>query len=236
MTASSEEREHFAVLSLGTAEDWRRKGDQRWELKILASAVISFLGVAVERFADVAEGIRFLEDKGVTRAIDRMAQLNRQFVDALHRNGEPIAGVVNNQAAQVHVAWLLGRWEIAQDQVAVCVDELVCEFSPLTAFWAEYCRALDCLAVMRPYSPVVPRTSGYERYWVPYLNLIADLTSGRPTEASRADIAESFAQRNRDKRLIDWNMIDGDGKHPVRWDFREVSILKFAEHCGVTNR
>ena len=65
--------------------------------------------------------------------------------------------------------------------------------------------------------------------------MVADLTTGRPVATGRAEMAESFAKRNRDKRLTDWEMIDGDGKHPVRWDFREASILKFAEHRQLTN-
>ena len=58
-----------------------------------------------------------------------------------------------------------------------------------------------------------PRVRGYEQYWVPYLKLVADLTTGRPVAITRAEIAESFAKRNCDKRLTDWEMIDGDGKH-----------------------
>jgi hypothetical protein len=110
------------------------------------------------------------------------------------------------------------------------VDEVVHKFFPLTAFWAEYHRAMDCLAANRPYDPVVPRVRGYEKYWVPYLKLVADITTGQAVATARAEVTESFAQRNRDKRLTDWEMNDGDGKHPVRWDFREASILNFAKH------
>jgi hypothetical protein len=44
-----------------------------------------------------------------------------------------------------------------------------------------------------------------------------------------------FEKRNRNKWLTDSDMIDGDGKHPVRWDFRDASILRLAEHRQLTN-
>jgi hypothetical protein len=211
------------------------QGDARWELTTLSSAVTTLLGVAVERFADAAAGTQFLEEKEVGPLLGRMAGLNQQLAEALHRDGKPTAGAVDNHITPVHIAWLIGRWEIGRDLLASCVDEAVRKFFPLTAFWTEYHRAVECLAAGRPYDPAVPRVRGYEQYWVPYLNLVADLTKGRPIATRRAEIAESFGKRNRDKRLTDWEMIDGDGKHPVRWDFREASILKFAEHRKLTN-
>lgn len=236
MVASPEEREQFAVRSLTTADEWRRKGDARWELTTLSSAVKTLLGVAVERSADAAAGTRFLEDSEVGPALGRMAELNEQLSEALHRDGKPTAGAVDNQVTPVHIAWLLGCWGIGRDLLAACVDEVVRKFFPLTPFWTEYHRAMDCLAAVRPYEPAVPRVRGYEQYWVPYLKLTADLTNGRPIATTRAEVAESFGKRNRDKRLTDWEMIDGDGKHPVRWDFREASILRFAAHHQLANR
>jgi hypothetical protein len=65
---------------------------------------------------------------------------------------------------------------------------------------------------------------------VPYLKLIADITNKRDAIATRAEVHELFQKRNQDKRLLDWSMLDGDGKMPVRWDFREASIMFFAEN------
>jgi hypothetical protein len=235
MTPSPKERERFAIRSLDTAAEWRRKGDARWELTTLSSAVKTLLGVAVERFADAVAGTQFLQGNDVGQLLGRLAELNQGLYEVLRRDGKPSAGAVDNQITPVHIAWLLGCWDSGQHLLAPCVDEVVRKFFPLTAFWAEYHRALDCLAANRPYETVIPRVRGYVQYWVPYLKLVADLTTGRPVATVRAEMAESFAKRNRDKRLTDWEMIDGDGKHPVRWDFREASILKFAEHRQLTN-
>ena len=236
MVASTEEREQFAVRTRKTADEWRRKGDVRWELTTLSSAVKTLLSVAVERFPLPVSGAQFLDDHEVGQALARMAELNQHLSEALHRDGKPTAGAVDNQITPVQVAWLLGRWQAGRDLLAPCVDELVRKFFPLTAFWAEYHRAMACLAGGRPYDPHVPRLRGYEQYWFPYLKLVADLTSGHPITTSREEIAQSFSKRNRDKRLTDWELIDGDGKHSVRWDFREASILRFAEYRQLTNR
>lgn len=234
MTPSPEEREQFAIRSLETAANWRRKGDARWELTTLSSAVKTLLGVAVERFADAVAGTQFLKDNEVGELLDRMADLNQGLYEALRRDDKPSAGAVDNQITPVHIAWLLGCWDSGQLLLIPCMDGRIRNFSPLTPFWAEYHRAVDCLATDRPYEPVIPRVRGYEQHWVPYLKLMADLTAGRPVAAARAEITESFTKRNRDKRLTDWEMIDGDGNHPIRWDFREASILKFAEHRQLT--
>lgn len=235
MTPTSEEREQSAIRSLKTAAEWRRKGDARRELTVIGGAVKTLLGVAVERFTSAVAGIQFLQGYDLRQTLGRMAELNQGLYEVLHRDGKPSAGAVDNQITPVHIAWLLGCWDSGQHLLALCVDEVVRKFFPLTEFWAEYHRAVDCLAANRAYDPVIPRVRGYEQYWVPYLKLVADLTAGRPVATARVEMAESFAKRNRDKRLTDWEMIDGDGKHPVRWDFREASILKFAEHRNLTN-
>ena len=233
--ASSEEREQFAIRSRTTADEWRRNGDVRRELTTLSSTVKTLLSVAVERFPDPASGIKFLDDHAVGTVLVRMTELNQQLSEALYRDGKPTAGSVDNQITPVQIAWLIGNWQAGQDLLATCVDEVVSKFFPLTPFWAEYHRAMNCLAAGRSYDPRVPRVRGYEQYWVPYLKLVADLTNGRPITTSRDEVAQSFKTRNRDNRMTDWELLDGDGKHPVRWDFREASILRFAEHRKLTN-
>jgi hypothetical protein len=235
MAASSQEREQFAVCSLETAGEWRRKGDVRWELTTLSSALGTLLGVAVERFSNAHDGIGFLVNHRVGEILDRVAEINQFLYQELHRATKPVAGAVNNHATPVHIAWLMRRWESGQALLTICLDPLVRKFFPLTPFWAEYHRGLGCLAARSPYEAEIPKTRGYEQYWVPYLRLMADLTHSRDTVVSRQEIAQNFLKRNRDKRLTDWEMIDGDGKHPVCWDFREASILLFAEFSGQNN-
>ena len=71
------------------------------------------------------------------------------------------------------------------------------------------------------------KAKGYERYLMPYLSLIADLSQNRDTKTVLAEVDQAFQARNRDKRLLDWRTIDGDGKKPVQWDFRRETLLRY---------
>jgi len=61
---------------------------------------------------------------------------------------------------------------------------------------------------------------------LPYLSLLADLSQQRDTTETLAAVQQAFIDRNRDKRLIDWRGIDGDGKRPAQWDFRREALLR----------
>jgi hypothetical protein len=45
---------------------------------------------------------------------------------------------------------------------------------------------------------------------------------GRNTARRAAN--DGFQRRNSDRRCIDWVGLDGDGKNPVRWDFRLFTL------------
>ncbi len=230
MTASGRECEKAALASIEIAATWREKGNVRRELSCLSTAVSSFLGVAVSRFAAAEDGIGYLHSHDTATVLRRVADLNDQLYRALiHSDSRPFAAV-DNTITPVHIAWLVEEWDVANQLLDICTDPTVAKFFPLTTFWAEYHRAIDCLASDKSYEPALPKTSGYEKCWVPYLSLIADLTCNKDTSAIREEIARVFHDRNRDKRLRDWQMIDGDGKHPVQWDFRATSILRYFEH------
>ncbi|MBS0265092.1 MAG: hypothetical protein JSS02_24385 [Planctomycetes bacterium] len=195
----------------------------------LTSALVNLIGYAVEQFPDATGGVAYLDSREAATILDRTAELNQQLHQILQQDGKPTAGAIENDVTLVQIAWLLERWVAANALLDICVDPTVRKFYPQTKFWVEYSRALCFFRDKQRYEPVITKVQGYEQYWVPYLNLIADLTNLRETSKSRQEIATAFQKRNRDKRLLDWRMIDGDGKHPVLWDFREASILRFAE-------
>jgi hypothetical protein len=230
MTPIAEERERVALATLQTAADWRRKHNDRMELSCLSSGVKSLLGVSVTQASMSHDGIAYLRSRDLGVIIQRIAQLNGNLYQALLAASSAPAAAVSNDIAPVHIGWLLGEWEAANTLLEICVDSRVSKHFPLTKFWSEYYRGLLCLANQSTYDPLLPKLRGYEKCWAPYLFLISDLTHGRDSSSSRDEIAKMFAQRNRDKRLTDWRMIDGDGKHPVQWDFRETSIMHFNEH------
>lgn len=228
MTEPNLDREQAATDSLATAAAWRKKGNARWELTCLRSSLENLLGVAVEQYPTATSGVAFLAARQVAAILDRAAELNQQLQQSLQREGQPTAGAVDNDITLVHIAWLVDRWPAANVLLDICLDPHVRKYFPHSNFWAEYIRAVGCLRDKEQYEPVVPKVRGYEKYWVPYLTLIADLTSSRDSSTSRREITDLFLKRNKDKRLTDWRIIDGDGKRPVQWDFRETSILRFA--------
>ncbi len=225
-----EQREEAAQASVAAAENWRREGSVPHELACLRTALTAYLSYAVGRFRSTEEGRAYLIEVPVGSLLHRAGELNDTLYAALREKGRPTEGSVANPITLVHIAWLLSEWELAERMVGTAVDPLVQKYSPLTPFWAEYARALQWLVVRRPYEQAAPRVRGYERNWLPYLNLIQELTRGNSADEARAEIRTTFWKRNRDAKLIDPEMIDGDGVFPVRWDFREVSITRFWEY------
>jgi hypothetical protein len=227
------EREHTAVLCIQKADEWKQKGDVVWASLSLTQALKLLLGVAVHAEPIAETGVAFLRSHHFDQLFVRANLLNGLLVGALKRDGQPTLGSPNTTAWYVHLGWLAEEWEASSQWLDTCVDPWIRRFYPQTKFWAEYIRALEHLRSVSAYEPRIVPTPGYTRHWVPYLHLISDLTQRRAVNQSRAAIAESVFKRNRDKRLIDYELIDGDGRHPIQWDFREASILKFAAHAGL---
>lgn len=221
------ERQTVFNKSQQSADAWRSKGDAGWERNCLQSALDTLLQIAVIDNESVATGVASLRANGGSATLARVCELNQQFFDELTGAHIEPTKAVSNDVTTVHIAWLLNEWEIARQWLAICMDPRVTSQFRLSKFWREYCRAMNCLSRFEPYEPDVPKVKGYERYWVPYLTFVADIVAGRDTTAAREQIAASFAKRNTDRRLIDWKSHDGDGKQPVKWDFREASIIHF---------
>ena len=132
---------------------------------------------------------------------------------------------VDDQITLTHVAVMLGQGDLAYQMLDLANDPSRLAFFPLTKFWKEYARGFLHLCRGEPYSPASLQPKGYEKCWMPYLALMSALSQAQDGGLACLAIDQSFNSRNRDKRLIDWEMIDGDGKHPVQWDFRRYTLL-----------
>ena len=229
MAPTSDDLEKSALTTLQTALEHQHKSNDRAELSCLNSAAVSLLSVSVSRFDRPDIGIDYLRSLDVDAVIRRIANLNRKLYLALLNSDGPPTTAVDNRITPIHIGWLLHEWDASDILLRICTDDRVTRYFPLTKFWAEYHRAIHCYVSRQLYDPAFPKLRGYEKCWVPYLNLISDLTYDRVPSNSLNEIAEMFSKRNRDKRLTDWEMIDGDGNHPVQWDFREASILEYRE-------
>jgi hypothetical protein len=218
------EREASVASTLTTAADWKAKGDVRRELTCVGGAVEALLTIAVMHHDSAEAGVAYLRGKHVPELLARYCALNTNLLEAFNR-GSRAAGV-DNVEVFAHIAWLLDEHALGDAILEIVCNAEVAKFWPHTRFWAEYGRAMSCLVARTPCIPKPPaKLKGYEKCWAPYLDLIAALTSGQDTGPALAACAASFTRRNRDKRLTDWRQHDGDGRLPVRWDFRVPSLL-----------
>jgi hypothetical protein len=217
------EREQSVSSTLAIADDWKAKGNVRWELTNVSSALDDYLSIAVTYRDTVAGGIAYLREKGCPELLARSAALNDQLIAAFAAGARNAA--VDNDVTPAHLAWLLDQPALGDHILDVVRDPQIARHWPHTKFWAEYDRAMACLVARTPYTPQPPKLRGYEKCWAPYLDLVAALTQGQDPAPALAACAASFERRNGDKRLTDWKQHDGDGRLPVRWDFRVPSIL-----------
>jgi hypothetical protein len=219
-----EELESQVVGWLIYADEFKAKGEAAREHMNVSSALDLLLRIAVGHRSTEAEGIDFLRTRRCVELLERYHEVNsRLLVGVL--DGAPKAAVANDVTV-VHLAWLLDQHALGDAMLAIVCDPRVSNYWPHTKFWAEYDRAMAALVARERYEPRPLKPKGYEKRWVPYLDLVAALTAGRDPAPELAAGAVSFEERNRDKRLLDWKMQDGDGRSPVKWDFRAPSILK----------
>ena len=146
---------------------------------------------------------------------------------SLKESGTPTAAV-DDQITLAHLAVMLGQRDLACQMLEIANDLQRLKFFPLTKLWKEYAKGFLSLCRGEPFSPADLKLKGYEKYWMPYLALMSAVTNKLDVASACSAIDESFVLRNRDKRLIDWEMIDGDGSHPVQWDFRKFTLLHFS--------
>ncbi len=219
------EREASVATTLTSAADWKAKGDVRWELTCVGGAIEALLTIAVMHHDSADAGIAYLRGKHVAELLARYLALNTALLEAFNRGSRDAA--VDNTDVFVHIAWLLDDHALGDAILTIVRNAEIARHWPQTRFWAEYDRALASLASRTVYVPKPPpKLKGYEKCWAPYLDLVAALTAGQDSAPALAACAASFARRNRDKRLTDWKQHDGDGRLPVRWDFRVPSILR----------
>lgn len=231
MPLSFSEIESLANNGLKLAKQAQSSGDVGREFSLLKHVLDGLLRIAVGRCDDGVSAQRFLVDWGAETIVDRVVDLNRGFALAASERPKRVQFLVCTDITVVHAAWLVDKWNAARSHLELCSDVSIEQYAePLTGFWKEYHRAVGKLVSKQPYTAQIPKVKGYERYWVPYLHLIEDLTNGRDDLESAKEISESFERRNHDKRLIDWSSHDGDGNNPVRWDFRQFTICKCWQH------
>jgi hypothetical protein len=217
--------EESVAATLKIASDWRAKGEARWELSCVGNVIEGLLTIAVTHHDSFEAGIAYLHDKHAEQLLARYHELNASLLNAFLADPKGARASVDHQVAFVHLGWSLGQYALGDAILEVVCDTASAKAWPVTKFWTEYHRAMACLVSREPYVPRPPtRLRGYEKHWETYLRVVEALTSGADVAPALGACADSFTRRNRDKRLNSFPF-DGDGRDPVRWEFRLPSIL-----------
>ena len=211
-------------IALEATRKWRAESNVAAETRSLSNVVTAALRCAVPNHAEPASGIAALNDLDCRGHLARLLECNLRIWDALRTNGRPAAAVSHNITA-AHVATLVGEHDLARDLIQPALDPTVLRHFPLTPFWRGYATALNGFFTQSTFPLPDIKLKGFEKHWMPYVSLMAAIVNGVDTSDAIAAIDESFARRNRDKRLTDWEMVDGDGNAPVQWDFRKATLL-----------
>ena len=200
------------------------QGDTAWAARTMLAAAQGYMQVALVSFPSLEGAREFFANRGMPSLLKEAIDLNRSLFEDFKHSGGPGSQVITDPTFS-NFCWLFEEFETGWEHLEICSDEALLQSNPQTRFWREYTRAMTCLSARVSYSLPDMKLKGYEKRWALYLDLVAALLTDTGVTEARAEVRSSFIQRNRDKRLIDWQLLDGDGRHPVRWDFRYESIM-----------
>jgi hypothetical protein len=207
------------------AQKHKEEGRNGMAFNVLIGALFSAISQAVTETATPSEGVTLLRGLGIETALREFTLMNQSAFSQL--NSGVMKFAVCNEPTLICLAWFIGDSDGAKGLLEVTHSEKVLRHFPLTGFWWEFSVGLLCLTDRLHYEFPVLKVKGYEHYLMPYLHLISDMSYGRDKADALSEVERAFKARNQDKRLIDWRSIDGDGKRPVKWDFRRQALLSY---------
>lgn len=221
------EKEDDVRESIKIANYHREAADKIMEKFCLEGACSTLIRISVEEFSDISEAKEYLGNFGLPSYLKRFIQLNSEIYQKFKENPKNPQAEVTTNASMVHFLWLMGMYEEAEVMITISADESVWKYYPVNRLWKDYHRMLFAFINHELYEPNPPKLQGYEKHWFPYIQLMDRFTKSEDISAVVKEIDESFAKRNRDKRLEDYPSFDGDGRAPVNWDLRKHTILDF---------
>jgi hypothetical protein len=211
--------------ALNIAQKHKHEGRSAFALTTLSGSLLSAISHVVCTTPSADAGLAMFRDIGIIEAFREFTALNRWALAELTTG--PVKSAVVNEPTLLCLAWFCGDSESAASLVDAIRSFKVQSHFPLVGFWFEFATGLVRLSERQAYDVPPIKAKGYQRYLMPYLHFIADLSQGRDTRASLEEVDRAFQARNGDRRFIDWRSIDGDGKRPVRWDFRRETLLRY---------
>lgn len=177
------------------------------------------------------EGVERLQAPEVVDVITFAIRLNEGMLAEVRAGSTPASAMGGTYHFVVfgHLALLAGHLQLARRFVALSTTPEARKTG--TKFWNGYAGTLaKLLGLGEPEDAVPEKLRGGEKHWVTYVRWMESATSGDDPAVVLQELAESFARRNRDKRVQDDAYgVEGSGLQPVSWDFRLESLLKLGE-------
>ena len=225
---TKEDAEDHVRKTIEIADDHRVNSDQRMEKFCLRGACVKLIRISVEEFSNPSEAKDYLRNFGLPNYLKRFICLNGEIYQRFKESPKHPQTEVTTDVSIVHFLWLMGMFEEAETMIAISSDESVWKYYPVHRLWKDYHRMVFAFSNHEKYEPKPPKLNGYEKHWLPYIQLMERFTKSEDISDIVIEIDESFEKRNRDKRLEDYPGFDGDGRAPVKWDLRKHTILE----CG----
>ncbi len=209
------------------AEKAASEGDIAKSPNLFVRAAMDFLKIAVSEFEGLDQARGFLAQEKVPALIAEGAKGYEKFLSEI-RSGRALRKDMTGEyvfIAASHLALLLGLDGPARtySRLAVAPETIV---GKLPYFWNGYAESYAALLDGKPVRvPGFKKLRGEEKYWIHYIELMALLSQGDPPGEKVEELRALFLKRQSDKRINDWEGLEGDGKRPVKWDFRLEALL-----------
>lgn len=220
--------ERLLSASRDALSELRDRGDSNGELRILSNRLNDMLRYAVWHCIDASAGVAFLRERGAPDLLRRLLELNRRNLGRLMESSAVPVTVLDLVDNETHSALLLEDLPAAREALEMCRAAQELGRAQRDKFWTAYADGMRAVLERRPFQPPTLKLSGFQRSLEPCLKLMAALSSGAdPGDALRA-VDDAFQKRQTDRRLTDWTGLNGDGRQPVRWDYRRAALLNGA--------
>ena len=192
---------------------------------ILKSEIRSQFCESLQACAYGEEAIEWLLARNVRDQLIELAAENAMIMAELESSSKPTVAVLNDPEL-VHFAVCLRVPQTTMDALLRAVESVqVAKYFPHSGIWRDYVAALSRYHRGAKRVLPLPKTKGFEKFMLPYIRYMCAGTEEERRIAESAAV-KCFAERNADRRYTDWLGLDGDGKKPVRWDFRLYAIKR----------
>ena len=207
------------------AYDAKQAGDVANASRLFAGSALRFLSIAVTDYPRPEHALRFVAEEAIPGLLAAGAQTAEELMMAVRSGKVPRTALTGRYVllALSHFATLVSVHESA---ITFC---RLAEFPEVsgTPFWDAYTACYAKFLSRSDFQVPTLSVRGAEKYWLPYLELMAALVRREHVETKAEELRALFLKRNNDKRFAaaDAHQIEGTCARQATWDFRLESLL-----------